>query len=148
MAKTFTSVKALEDYIVGQMKVATESAREIAYMVIDTCLEEFYNDYTPVMYQRERAFLQSLVHTEPPRKTAHGWEADVYFDVNRLKHHSINQEKSEEWIMNTVMVGAYPHGDWEKAGGEGVWVKATREFDANMINYLVNSLKVAGIPVH
>ena len=152
---TFNSMEELKNYILSCSKEAIEMAQIRVFDIIDKFLERFYSEYTPVLYERTRQLLHSLVTTDI-KSTGNGWVAEVYFDAS-LMDHSIkglqgigmwyNKGWSEEKILETAMIGEHPHGGWPTTNETQIWTESMKVLNKDAINILKQELINAGIPV-
>ena len=72
---------ALEEKIGKSM----QDLKEHIYNTVDEFLQEFYGEFTPVMYERTKQFLHSLVATEVVY-TGSGFEFKVYIDYSKVNY--------------------------------------------------------------
>lgn len=169
---TFNTMDDLENYILEKTRQAMIPIQEQVYNKVVKFLDKYYGEYDPVLYERHKQLYKSLVKTAI-KKTANGYEAYVYFDVNRLdysfktfqnpKHitdtgeymqpftHEINSSGvfknkgySEEKTLVSAMLGS--HGGLP-ANGTHIWIESLREIDSNYIKIFKKYLKENGIPI-
>ena len=151
----FKSEKELEEFLLSKCKEALIETEQEVHRIIDGFLKEYYAEYDPVEYIRTYQFLNSLVMTDV-KKVGNGYEAEVYFDINMINYpdkvHGKSgrlhkKEASDKEILENNLMGGYPHGWYEDAEGEGVWIKAMPVIDVSAINILEQRLKAQGIPI-
>lgn len=140
---------ALEERISKSMK----DLENHIYETVDKFLQEFYGEFTPVMYVRTKQFLHSLVATDIVY-TGKGFEFKVYIDyskvnyrqkkvrVNNIVYTMENKGLSDEEIMNRNLQGY--HG---RVKGTSICEKALRELIPNIVSRLKSYMKANGIPV-
>lgn len=140
---------ALEEKIGKSM----QDLKSHIYNTVDKFLQEFYGEFTPVMYERTKQFLHSLVATEVVY-TGSGFEFKVYIDYSKVNYRQKkvkvknvvytmeNKGLSDEEIMNYNLQGY--HG---REKGTSICEKALRELTPNIISKLKGYMKANGIPV-
>ena len=82
---TFNTMDELENYILEKTRQAMIPIQEQVYTIVDRFLKQYYAEYDPIIYERTYQLYQSLVKTGI-KKTANGYEAYVYFDVDKLDY--------------------------------------------------------------
>lgn len=162
MNMKFSSTNELKNYILTHSQVAVEKAREKVALVINHFLSEFYKEFDPDVYERTEQLLNSLIKTDVV-STANGWVAKVYFDLNELDYSwklvngqrvekknwsHIGDTNSDEQVLETAMIGDYPHGGYKGASGNTqIWIESMKILNKNGIKMLKEELIRAGIPV-
>ena len=141
-------------------------AQEKVFMVISRFVKEYYAEYSPDVYERTYQLFRSLVKTDV-QPTSNGWEASVYFDLDKLDYftrivpqgqpwtpyakpentfrgESWNGER-DAWVLETAMTGYKPHGDYAK--GTAIWTESMAILNRDTIELLKQELIRAGIPI-
>lgn len=151
----FKSVEALEEYVLAQCRSAVAEAEQEVYEVIDSCLDQFYGEFTPAEYIRTKQLLHSLVRTGV-KPVGNGYVAEVYFDVGRL-----NYEQGVMPLQHTPQHGMYGWAsktgsevlDMAMHGSHGGYEDGTAIWDAsiaklgNIWELLKEKLIANGIPI-
>ena len=133
---------------------ALKNAQTVVYDIIQDYLQQFYDDYDPVLYERTEQLLRSLVKSDI-RPSAKGYVAEVYFDLSSLNYITGNQPTGEQ-VMKAAAQGL--HGaigsdllyvDPRTKGGSGVgiWNDPLQVLDAEAIRILRDRLVEQGIPI-
>lgn len=146
----FRSISDLENYLLSKCKEAVNLMQASAFQVIEGFIKQYYAEYEPVMYERTYQLFKSLVKSEI-RPTANGWEADVYFDLERLDYHVKkingvlydNKGWSEQKTLSSAAHGH--HGG--KYAGTAIWDEPMIVLTKHQRSILKNALLNAGIPV-
>lgn len=154
---TFSSSAELQSYFVKKSVSALDDAKDLVLALISDYMEKFYSELDPVEYVRTGKLLQSIV-VEGMALNKNGSEFVVCFDSSRMMHdrpyaigksgeaHSV--DKSESWILNTVMNSSAPHGGMTEYGGEPIWPQVDPEKNKGLYEtILVSALRSAGIPI-
>lgn len=155
----FNSIEEIERYLLEKCEKGLYEAQERIFNKIEEFIDKFYSEYDPELYQRTHQFYRSLVESKII-PTSNGYEAYVYFDIDQLDH-SIKRLKtsnggyrtiknkgwSEETILETAMIGNFPHGGYSSAGGTGIWTNAIPEITEEAYQYLKQALISEGIPL-
>lgn len=135
-------------------------AQEEVYKIIQKFLYDYYNDFTPELYERTYQLLGSLVKSRIT-SNGNGYRAEVYFDLDKLHYAKYGWQDgrppSGEEVFEAAKQGL--HGAIGDAGGgyrfryldgnTGVntWGDPIRELDAKAINILKQMLISEGIPI-
>lgn len=148
----FKSEAQLRKYILDKCKIAVAEAQSKAYRVIDTFLNEYYNEFTPEEYIRTHQLLNSLVKTDI-KSTGAGYVAEIYFDVSKLNYQTgeipLRSGRtgyatwSGEKVLETAMHGS--HGGYKR--GTAIWDRSMTVLNTQMIDILKHSLQANGIPI-
>lgn len=141
----FSSTNELRNYILSKSRVAMVAAQEKVYRILEEFVQRFYGEFDPVMYERTYQLFRSMVKADI-KSTGNGWAAEVYFDKTQMDH-SLKSVWTEEQILHTALVGAYPHGGYKPAGGTGIWTSAMPVISKEAMDALKEELIKAGIPV-
>lgn len=141
---TFSSKKDLEKYLLSKMEDSVLEAQNIVYSVLEAFINNFYDEYDPVKYNRTFQLYKSLVKSKI-EKVGNGYKAVVYFDASQMNH--IESEWSDEQILETAAIGSYPHGGYPNAGGNGILNNAMPIISQEAYNWLKQALKDRGIPI-
>ena len=159
MAKTFRNEKELEDFILDKCKVAISQAEERVYSVIDSFLKNFYS-WEPEEYKRTYQLLKHFVR-KGVKKVGKGYEAEVYFDIDKinydqglmeLKNTSIHGKYGwatwdKQKVLDVTMTDNLPHGRYAGADkNEPIWTSSMNEL-GDMLSLLEVELKKQGIPI-
>ena len=167
---TFNTMDELEDYILEKTRQAMIPIQEQVYAIVDRFLKQYYAEYNPIIYERTYQLYQSLVKTGI-KKTANGYEAYVYFDVDKLDYafktfkkiknsdgdyvnpftHETNSSgvfKNDGYSADKTLASAMfgSHGG-QSANGTYIWVESLRTIDSNYIKIFKKYLKENGIPI-
>jgi hypothetical protein len=130
------------------------SSQYIAYEIIHDVIVQFYEDYTPELYERTEQLLRSLVKGRV-YPTAKGYAADIYFDLSSLNYVTGNQPSGEQ-VMAAASQGLhgaigsdllYVDARAKGGSGVGVWKDSLRVLNAEAIRILKDSLIAHGIPI-
>lgn len=152
---TFKSTDELKSYLLSKMQPAISTAEEKVYQVIDKILAQWYGEYDPVLYERTRQLLHSLVKSNVT-PTANGYEAEVYFDASKLDYSFkyINGQKyphqgaSSEDVMQAAMNGGHGAVGWKIAATTTpIWDKSVGLISAEVYDVIKQALISEGIPV-
>ena len=142
----FKNERELEAFLMKKCQKVVEQAENKVYAIIKRFLVGFYQEYDPVVYERTNQFLHSLVKSGV-KKTNHGYEAEVYFDLGYIYETASNP--SAEQVMQAADYGR--HGAMGLAvadfKGASVWHEPLEILDATAIKMLVDMLKAEGIPI-
>lgn len=144
MAKVFKNTKELEHFLMKQSRQALLKAQDKVYGIIKGFVYGFYTEFAPDEYKRTRQLLESLVQSRIV-SDGKGYKAEIYFDVSGLNYETGSW--SGEEVFDVAMNYKYPHGAYEKAGGEPMWKNIKPTLDAKAINTLVDMLRAEGIPI-
>lgn len=156
----FKNDAQLKAFLMAKCKNALIQAQERVYQIVDTFVKEFYDDYTPEMYQRTYQLYRSLVKSDII-PTGNGYKAEVYFDLDGLKYSKYPWQGGNvptgEQVFDAAKYGL--HGAIGSAGGGyqffhkfgdngiSIWYDPIRELDTKAIDILVDMLRAEGIPV-
>lgn len=136
----FNSEAELRNYILDRSRDAIVIAQEQVYQLIGRFLNQYYNEFSPSMYERTYQLLCSLVKSEV-RSTGNGWEAEVYFDASALNY--TTGTWSGEEVLESAAHGS--HGGY--VSGTAVFDDPVEQLSSDYIEILKRSLIQAGIPV-
>lgn len=103
---TFKNEDELKKVLLAKCKNAVAQAEEKVYKIIDNCLKQYYNEFTPDEYIRTGKLLNSLVKSNII-STANGFRAEVYFDESKL-----NYEQGVMPLQHTPEHGMYGWATW------------------------------------
>ena len=149
----------LKNLLLNKCENALKKVQDKVYRIIDSCLNEFYDEFTPAEYIRTKQLLYSLVKSEV-RQINNEVVAEVYFDVSKLNYdQGLVPLKNggygwATWDGNTVldvaMTGSYggkPHGGY--ATGTAVWTESMIKIGGRdgIIESLKQALISEGIPI-
>lgn len=155
----FKNQKELENFLLQKCKIAIIGTETKIHNIIDKCLKEFYAQFEPEEYIRTEQLLHSLVMSGV-KKSGNGYEAEVYFDVDRLNYPKGETELQsgrkgyanwdKDTILDVVMTGSYsglPHGGY--AEGTAIWSVSqnTIEILGGVYKMIEEELKAQGIPL-
>ncbi len=152
---TFKNPVELESYFLSKIHASTEKVEEEVYRIIDRVLAKWYGEYDPVMYQRTKQLLHSLVKSEVI-PTANGFEAEVYFDTGRMnysfkmlgKKMYPNNGPSGEEVLQAAMQGGHGAAGWNIAATTTpVWSESVGMLDPEVYEMIKQALAANGIPV-
>lgn len=153
----FKSEEQLKNFLLGKCKNAIAQAEEKVHRTIDDCLQQFYGEFTPNEYIRTQQLLHSLVRSGI-KSTGNGYEAEVYFDVDKLNYqqgavelqhtgeHGMygNATWDGETVLRVAMESGVPHGGY--AEGTAIWSASMSKL-GNILKLLEQELKAQGIPI-
>lgn len=152
----FKNEKQLEKYLLLKCKNAVAESEKKVYDIIDKCLNQYYNEFTPKAYIRTKKLLHSLVKTGII-KTGNGYEAMVYFDESMLDYDQgwIELQNGDfgyatwdgETVLRVAMTGDYggkPHGGY--AYGTPIWTESMKRL-GNIFELVKEELIKQGIPI-
>ena len=149
-SRVFKTEAELKGFLMSQLKNVVVKMQEQVYQIIDRFIKEYYAEYTPVMYERTYQLYKSLVKSDI-EKTANGYKAYVYVDLNSLDYNGHNAD--EKWVVQTAMEG-YPKGSGDRVHGgyptdksTAIWLEATEILDKNAIDMFAKFLKQEGVKV-
>lgn len=125
---------------------ALAKAQDEVYKIIDLYLQRFYADYDPVIYERTRQLLHSLVKSSI-RKEGNELIAEVYFELN-YKYKTGARPSGEDVMFEASHGGHGAKGLKVVYGsGEDVWYTPLEILDAQAIDILVQMLISEGVPI-
>ena len=137
----FNSIEALKAEILKRMRNALSTAEDDIYGVYRQYNDEFYNEYTPFLYERTYQLRDNLDMSgiEP---LANGYAANVYYH-NDWNYKSQSGELTTGEIVNLIMHGEHDQHDVR------AWDDATSELIGEGKGYqiLKDALNSAGLPV-
>ena len=148
-----TSKLQLKLALEEKIRKSMQDLKEHIYNTVDEFLQEFYGEFTPVMYKRTKQFLHSLVSTEVIY-TGKGFEFKVYIDYSKVNYRQKkvrvknvvytmeNKGLSDEEIMNRNLQGY--HG---REKGTSICEKALSELIPNIVSKLKSYMRANGISV-
>lgn len=137
----FTNEAKLKKFLLVKCKNAVLEAEKKVYATIKRVLVGFYQEFSPVEYERTLQLLHSLVKTNV-KSTKNGFEAEIYFDASTLDY--ATGTWSGETVLNVAMKSRVPHGGY--SGGTAVWT-TSREILGNIFELLEQELEAQGIPI-
>lgn len=151
----FKNEVQLKKFLLDKCKVAVVQSEKKVHQIIDSCLQQFYSEFDPDEYIRTSQLLHSLVRSDV-KPTVNGFEAEVYFDVDRLnyqkgaiwtQHGSGYAAWDAETVLRVAMTGDYgglPHGGYQN--GTAIWTESLKRL-GNVWDLLEQELKAQGIPI-
>ena len=151
----FKNEKELKSFLLAKCKDAVAQTEEKVHRTIDSCLQQFYNEFEPEEYIRTSQLLHSLVRSGV-KSTGNGYEAEVYFDVGMLNYEKgIVRTKTRtgwaawdsETVLNVAMTGDYgglPHGGYKD--GTAIWSESLKRL-GNVFELLKRELIAQGVPI-
>lgn len=150
MAKVFNNEAELKKFLLEKCKVAVAETENKIYAEIKKTLIQYYQEFTPDEYIRTQQLLHSLVKSNI-KKTAYGYEAEVYFDdklmnyqkgVVPTQHGTGYATWGADEVLDTAMNGS--HGGY--IDGTAIW-GTSRAILGDIYAILVQRLKAQGISV-
>lgn len=132
---TFSSVDALKTYVASRIPAAVEIATDRIAEVITECLQRYYGEYDPRLYQRTYQLMGSV------RQDVSGGHGEVYIDSSSW-HHILDEWSEEDILHDAMSVGS--HGG--ASSGTPVWTTGMSML-GDIYSLLKDSLIKAGIPV-
>lgn len=112
----FKNEAQLKSFLMAKCKDAIISAEEKVHRIIDSCLQQFYDEWKPDQYKRTSQLLHSLVKSGV-KPTANGYEAEVYFDADLLNYTTGSWDG--ETVLSVAMESSVPHGGY--MSGTAIW---------------------------
>lgn len=152
---TFKSTDELKSYLLSKIQLTISATEEKIYQVIDKILTQWYGEYDPVLYERTRQLLHSLVKSNVIL-TANGYEAEIYFDTSKLDysfkyingHKYPHQGASGEDVMQAAMSGGHGASGLKIAATTTpIWDKSIGIINTEVYNTIKQALISEGIPV-
>lgn len=152
---TFKSTNELKSYLLSKMQPAISIVEEKIYQVIDKVLAQWYGEYDPVVYERTKQLLHSLVKSDI-KSTSNGYEAEVYFDATQLDYSFkyLNGQKyqhqgaSGEEVLQAAMNGGHGAVGWKIAATTTpIWDKSIGLISAEVYDFIKQALILEGIPI-
>lgn len=132
---TFNSVDALKAAIASRIPVAIEMTTDKIADVITECLQRYYGEYDPRVYQRTDQLMNSV------RQNIWGNRGETYVDSSDW-HHMLDEWSEEDILHDAMSVGS--HGGAH--AGTPVWDTSMAKL-GDIYSLLKESLIKAGIPV-
>lgn len=150
----FKNEKQLEAFILKKSRLALMKAQDKVYSIIQNFVRQFYNEYSPELYDRTYQLLRSLVQSRIV-SDGKGYKAEIYFNIDGLRY-ATGAKPTGEQVMEAASQGA--HGAMGRANGvdlkyvssgagTGVWDDPIMYLDAEAINILKSMLIAEGIPI-
>ena len=148
----FKNRNELLSFLYDKAYDALKNAQVVVYDIIQDYLQQFYDDYDPVLYDRTEQLLRSLVKGDI-LPSAKGYVAEVYFDLSSLNYVTGNQPTGEQ-VMQAAAQGLhgaigsdllYVDPRTKGGSGVGVWNDALKALDAEAIRILKDRLIEKGI---
>ncbi len=90
----FDNIEDLKNHILLKSETAVKLAQERIYQIISSFVKEYYAEYSPEVYERTYQLFRSLVKSRI-FKVGNEWQAQVYFDLDRLDYHVKHFTKKE-----------------------------------------------------
>ena len=116
-------------------------AQDEVYKIIKKFLYNYYNEFTPEMYERTYQLLSSLVESRIISK-GNGYEAEIYFNFDGLNYVTVSGKE----VMDAAAKGE--HGVERVAyRGTGIWNEPKEILDAQAKDILKDMLISEGIPI-
>lgn len=139
----FNSIESLEKHLLDKIESALYVTGELVYDKADEKLAEFYAEYDPDYYKRTNQLRDNTLSFRPVKRTYNGAEVEVGYTDTEVNYKHGNTTLT---ISNSMM-GAYPHGGYEFAGGEPIFVKLLDDlFKYGYADYAIErGLKSVGI---
>lgn len=142
----------LKAILLPKIKESVRQTQMQVYDIIDTVLQDFYNDYTPEQYHRTYQLLHSLVHSEI-EEIPNGYRATVYFDYTKIDY--TNRKFKKKWSGEKEMEFGGVRGLRGYRGkGHSIpirapkfWLDPKNEIDNKVKSMLLANLKANGIPI-
>lgn len=149
----FKSEEQLKAFLLPKLQNAVTEAENKIYADIKSTLAQFYGEFTPAEYIRTNQLLHSLVKSNI-KKTANGYEAEVYFDASMLNYEHDHILRKGGWygsarwdggtVLDVAMESSVPHGGY--ATGTSVW-SVSLEKIGDVLALLEQKLRAQGIPI-
>lgn len=160
----FKSEAELKKFLLAKCKEAVARTEQKVHSIIDMCLEQFYNEFSPIEYIRTEQLLHSLVRSGIEPNGKNGYKARVYFDADALDYKKGAVEIRStgltgrmgyavwdtDTILDVVMTGSYsglPHGGYQE--GTAIWSQSQKGMQAlgGVYEMLERELKTIGVPI-
>lgn len=156
----FKNEKELEKFLLKKSRLALMKAQDKVYGIVKKWIGLYYKDYTPEFYDRTAQLFGSLMESRVVQ-SGKGYEAEIYFDLDKLKYSKYPWQKGNSPTGKQVFDAAIQglHGAIGDAGGGydflyipgdggvSIWYDPIQELDANAIKILADMLKAEGIPI-
>lgn len=126
---TFKNEAQLKKFLAEKCNKAIHEAERKVYEELAGNLNQFYYEFKPEEYIRTGALFNSLESTGVIQ-TRNGSNAEVWFNTPHYRHGFVPlqsgdygySDKSDKKILDIVMTGDRPHGDYEE--GTAIWVES------------------------
>ncbi len=150
----FKNESQLESFLLKKCKNALIVAEEKVHRIIDSVLNQFYDEFDPEAYIRTEKLLHSLVKTGTI-PDGNGYKVEIYFDVRMLDYDKgemlTKNGKYKGWnswdgqkVLDVAMTSMFPHGGRQE--GTAIWIESMRKL-GDVMNLLERELKAQGIPI-
>lgn len=145
---TFKNNSELIEFLWHAAYMALRNAQGTVYEIIHDFVRQFYDDYSPELYERTEQLLNSLVKGDI-RPSKNGWVADVYFDLSSLNYVTGAQPSGEQVMEAAVYGGHGAEGLRVVSGNTGVnvWYDPVQVLDQEAIRILRDRLIEQGVPI-
>lgn len=146
----FKDDKHFRQYLLQKCKIAIAETENKIYQIINDCLGQYYNEFTPSEYIRTQKLLHSLVKSDI-KKVGDGYQAEVYFDESRLTYETgiIPTQQGIGWatwgaeeVLDTAMHGS--HGGY--IDGTAIW-GTSMAIIGDVYALLMQKLRTQGVPI-
>lgn len=161
MAKTFKNEAELKRFLMEKCKVAIENTQLTAMQDVNKQAVAFYNDYTPVMYERTGQLsgtpmtdANSFIQVSPVVSTGDGYQASVYLEADNLRYVTGGQPTGEQVLAAAIQgyhgaIGDIPNSEKKfkyviVSGGEKIWDETLQ---AKATDDLIQELRAQGLPI-
>jgi hypothetical protein len=140
----FHSIKDIKKDLLNKIEQAVYDAGELVYERADEKLAQFYNEYEPDYYIRTNQLRDNSLSFSPAKKTNNGVSVEIGYIDQEINYNNGNTPLT---VWNSMM-GDYPHGGYEPAGGNPVFISFYNDlFELGYINHAVETgMRHAGIP--
>lgn len=109
MATMSGGKKELEAYLLNACKQACEFMSKEFYEALNYFLAQYYSEYTPKQYSREKDFLYSAFKTEV-KKVGNGYQAVIGIDYESLDNYEDATGYQVVTWANSALHGGYDAG--------------------------------------
>ena len=107
MAKHINNMNQLQAALMPTMAQMVDSLAERVHEALNYFLQEYYDDYDPVSYDRTRDFLYSAVKVEP-KVTGNKVAASVYIDTDSMNnYYNATGEQVAAWANQGLHGGLH-----------------------------------------
>ena len=149
---TFKNEAQLKKFLLEKCTKAVDNAKEKVREEFAGNLNQFYTEFRPEEYIRTGALFDSLVVTGVKR-AGNQVATEVYFNTPRYDHGWVPLQSGgygysywdDEYILDVVMTGKFPHGGYE--GGTAIWTESMAKLGGRqgIKNLLKQELKKQGL---
>ena len=144
MKHEFSNLDALLSAVEAELIGVTDELADRVHKVLLHFVQDYYEGYSPVMYQRKYDFLNAVVKVGA-RRTKNGAEAHVYIDYD-----SMDGYKDVSGLQVVTWANEGLHGGYKAPGhAPHVWndTMAATIDNGELLRLAIKYLRQHGIPV-